>query len=94
MIKHVNWFLILTGFFQLQLSDVYLCLQFSGKIKITQGSASKSPGLLELEFSEILTVGLVGPWIIKKGGEDPSTDCSGRNAFHLEMGNGSLVLGR
>ena len=88
----LNWILILTGFFHLQLSDVYLYLQFSGKIKITQGRTSKSHGLLDLEeSSEILTVGLVDPQMIKKCGGDSSTDYSGRNAFHLDMENGWLV---
>lgn len=60
VLKHLHLFLILARFFHVQLPDVYLCLQFSGKIKITQTRTSKSPGLLELEeTSEILTVGLV-----------------------------------
>lgn len=54
-VKHVNWFPSLAGFFHLQSPGVYLCLQFSGKIKITQGRTSKSPRLPELEeTSEIL----------------------------------------
>ena len=74
-VKHSNWFLSLAGFFHLQSPDVYLCLQFSGKIKITQGRTSKSPRLPELEeTSEILIVririvsqGLVSHWMISTG---------------------------
>lgn len=75
-------------------SAVARCLLMFTKIKIPQGWTSKSPRLLDLkDTSEILTVGSSVPKWLRWERPYPLTDCSARNAFYLEMGNGWLVLG-
>lgn len=80
VIRHFFLF-VLAGLLDPQLLDDYLCLEFSEKMKITQGRNAKNSRLWLEYTSEILTVGSIGHWGIKGGRRDISADCSERNSF-------------